>query len=225
MGFFNRFAAVAALGAALIAAPAADAQVAVVDFNRVMAQSTAGKDMASKLSSLGQQLNAQLKPEGDALNTELQGIRTQVLSANPQLKQRFDQLESKLKAAQKVDQAQAQEAGKLQQEFEQLLLDQAQKNPALKTRIENYSKRLQALEARRQQSAQQFQAARAAYLRDLDPAVETAVKEAMQARSATVVFDQEATYATAGNADMTADVITRLNSKKTTVAQAAAPTR
>lgn len=222
MGVINRMAAAAALGMALVAMPqAASAQasgaVAVVDFNRVMTESTAGKDMSSKLNGLVQQLNAQIKPENDALEKEFSDIRVQLLATNPALKQRIDALENKLKAAQKVDQAQAQEAGKLKQEFDQLLVDQAQKNPAMKTRLEAYFKRVQALEARRQQATQQFQSATASYRRDLDPAVETAVKEAMQARGAAVVFDQEATFAAAVSADMTTDVISRLNAKKTTV--------
>jgi len=226
MGVFNRMSAGALLGAALLASsPAAFAQaagggVAVVDFNRVMTESTAGKDMSTKLNGLVQQLNGQLKPESDALEKEFGEIRTQLLAANPSLKQRIDTLETKLKAAQQVDQAQAQEAGRLKQEFDALLIDQAQTNPALKTRLEGYFKRVQGLEAKRQQSAQQFQAQAASYRRDLDPSVEAAVKEAMQARGAAVVLDQEATYAITAGADMTSDVITRLNGKKTTVAPA-----
>lgn len=224
MGVFNRMSAAALLGAALVASPVAFAQtsggVVVVNFNRVMTESTAGKDMSTKLNGLVQQLNGQLKPESDALEKEFGDIRTQLLAGNPSLKQRIDALESKLKAAQQVDQAQAQEAGRLRGEFEQLLVEQAQKNPALKTRLENYFKRVQALEAKRQQSAQQFQTTAAQYRRDLDPAVEGAVKEAMQARGAAVVLDQEATYAIAGSADMTSDVITRLNAKKTSVTPA-----
>ncbi len=223
MGVFNRMAAAAALGVALVATPqmasaqAAGGGVVVVDFNRVMTDSTAGKDMSSKLNGLVQQLNAQIKPENDALEKEFADIRVQLLATNPALKQRIDTLETKLKAAQKIDQAQAQEAGKLKQEFDQLLVEQAQKNPAMKTRLEAYFKRAQALEARRQQAGQQFQVATQSYRRDLDPAVETAVKEAMQARGAAVVFDQEATFAAATSVDMTTDVINRLNAKKTTV--------
>lgn len=154
MGVMNRMAAAAALGMALVAAPqmasaqAAGGGVGVVNFNRVMTESTAGKDMSSKLNGLVQQLNAQIKPENDALEKEFGDIRTQLLARNPALKQRIDALETKLKAAQQIDQAQAQEAGKLKQEFDQLLVDQAQKDPALKTRLENYFKRVQALEAR-----------------------------------------------------------------------------
>ncbi|MBU6374103.1 MAG: OmpH family outer membrane protein [Alphaproteobacteria bacterium] len=228
MGVMNRMAAAAALGMALVAAPqmasaqAAGGGVGVVNFNRVMTESTAGKDMSSKLNGLVQQLNAQIKPENDALEKEFGDIRTQLLARNPALKQRIDALETKLKAAQQIDQAQAQEAGKLKQEFDQLLVDQAQKDPALKTRLENYFKRVQALEARRQQASQQFQQATASYRRDLDPAVETAVKEAMQARGTAVVFDQEATFAASASVDMTTDVISRLNAKKTTVAAVAA---
>jgi outer membrane protein len=224
MGVFNRMTAAAVLGVALAASPVAFAQsaggIAVVNFNRVMTESSAGKDMSTKLNGLAQQLNGQLKPESDALEKEFADIRTQLLAGNPSLKQRIDALESKLKAAQQVDQAQAQEAGRLRGEFEQLLVDQAQKNPTLKTRLENYFKRVQALEGKRQQSAQQFQMTAAQYRQNLDPAVEGAVKEAMQARGAAVVFDQEATYAIAGSADMTNDVITRLNAKKTTVTSA-----
>lgn len=222
MGVFNRMAAAAALGVALVAMPqAASAQaagsVAVVDFNRVMTDSTAGKDMSTKLNGLVQQLNAQIKPENDALEKEFSDIRVQLLATNPALKQRIDALEAKLKAAQKIDQAQAQEAGKLKQEFDQLLVDQAQKNPTIKTRLEAYLKRVQALEARRQQAGQQFQTATASYRRDLDPAVEIAVKEAMQSRGAAIVFDQEVTFAASASVDMTSDVINRLNAKKTTV--------
>jgi len=228
MGVINRMAAAAALGMALVAAPqAASAQaagaVAVVDFNRVMTESTAGKDMSTKLNGLVQQLNAQIKPENDALEKEFSDIRTQLLATNPALKQRIDALETKLKAAQKVDQAQAQEAGKLKQEFDQLLVDQAQKNPAMKTRLENYFKRVQTQDAKRQQSQQQFQTTRAAYMRDLDPAIEAAVKEVMQTRGASVVLDQEVTYATTAASNITNDVITRLNARKTSVVAAAAP--
>ncbi|NDC59349.1 MAG: OmpH family outer membrane protein [Alphaproteobacteria bacterium] len=76
MGVFNRVMAGVALGAALVAtAPVASAQAAggavvVVDFNRVMTDSTAGKDMSTKLNGLVQQLNGQLKPESDALDKE-----------------------------------------------------------------------------------------------------------------------------------------------------------
>jgi len=222
-------AASAVLGFALLsAAPVASAQsassaVAVVDFNKVMTESIAGKDMSTKLNGYGQQLNAQLKPESDALEKEFADIRAQLLAANPALKQRIDALEAKLKAAQKIDQAQAQEAGKLKQEFDQLMVDQAQKNPTMKTRLETYYKRVQGLEMKRQQAGQQFKATADSYRRDLDPSVEAAVKEAMQARGATVVLDQEATYAIAAGADLTSDVITRLNAKKTTVSPAAPP--
>ena len=82
MRVLNLAAAVAV--AALLAAPTAVAQqrggsVVVVNFQRVMSESAMGRDMQTRLGTIGTQLQQEdtaLNPEGQAIQTEEQRLET-----------------------------------------------------------------------------------------------------------------------------------------------------
>lgn len=63
-------ASLAFAGLAPSLAAAAEPSVLVVDFQRVFRDSLAGKDAQAKLRGVGEQINAELKPEVDAFNAE-----------------------------------------------------------------------------------------------------------------------------------------------------------
>ncbi len=61
----------------LIVAPSATAQgtvIMVIDEGRIVGESKAGKDMFTKLKNIETQINAELKPTRDALETERQAL-------------------------------------------------------------------------------------------------------------------------------------------------------
>ncbi|MES1157129.1 MAG: OmpH family outer membrane protein [Alphaproteobacteria bacterium] len=68
----------AALGAAplAVAQPAQSASVIVLNIEQVIAQSDIGRDLNTKLSAIGQQMQGELQPEGTAIQTEQQAIQT-----------------------------------------------------------------------------------------------------------------------------------------------------
>ena len=76
------FAALALATATLtVAAPAALAQgaiVIVIDETQILADSKAGKDMFTKLKNIETQINAELKPTRDSLETERKAIATKL---------------------------------------------------------------------------------------------------------------------------------------------------
>jgi outer membrane protein len=65
----------------LIVAPSATAQgtvIMVIDEGRIVGESKAGKDMFTKLKNIETQINAELKPTRDALETERQALATKL---------------------------------------------------------------------------------------------------------------------------------------------------
>jgi Skp family chaperone for outer membrane proteins len=82
--------AAAALGlAALSFAAPANAQagssaVAVVDFNRVFAESAAGKDAQAKLKAIADSINAELKPDATALETTQKALAPRLDGKTPE---------------------------------------------------------------------------------------------------------------------------------------------
>ncbi len=70
-----------AAAAVFSAAPAALAQgsvIMVIDEARILGDSKAGKDMFTKLKNIENQINAELKPTRDSLETERQALATQL---------------------------------------------------------------------------------------------------------------------------------------------------
>ncbi len=66
---------------ALAAAPTASAQgtvIMVIDEQRIVGESKAGKDMFTKLKNIETQINTELKPTRDALETERVGLATKL---------------------------------------------------------------------------------------------------------------------------------------------------
>ena len=66
-----------ALASFFVAAPVATAQgsvVVVIDEGRILGDSKAGKDMLTKLKNIENQINAELKPTRDSLETERQSL-------------------------------------------------------------------------------------------------------------------------------------------------------
>lgn len=93
----NMWKMIIAAGALMLTAPAALAQVIVVDFGRVQEQSAAGKDVAQKLQAIGNAINQELDPEskwvngeGQALQQSLQGKTPQQIQADAALKTRAE---------------------------------------------------------------------------------------------------------------------------------------
>lgn len=212
-----------ALGvAALFPARAMAEDVIVVDFARVAAESSAGKDMESKLKALADSLSAPMKAEQNAMSAEFKSVETQMLASNPALKQRIDALRGKLQGASGVDARQAQEAESLEIEFQRLAAEQAQKNPQLKTRLEALSKRTGALQVKQREATLKWRQTAAAYNRDYEPALGGAVKDVMTARKAVIALDEGAAFAHANSVDATSDVIAALNKRKTSVTAVAA---
>ncbi|MBK8199672.1 MAG: OmpH family outer membrane protein [Acidobacteria bacterium] len=70
-----------ALASLFVAAPVALAQgtvVITIDEGKILADSKAGKDMFTKLKNIENQINAELKPSRDSLETERQALATKV---------------------------------------------------------------------------------------------------------------------------------------------------
>jgi len=67
--------------AATVMAPIAAAQgttVVVIDQRKILADSLAGKDIANKLKNISDQVNRELKPTGDSLNSEGKSLQTRL---------------------------------------------------------------------------------------------------------------------------------------------------
>lgn len=67
--------------AATVMAPIAAAQgttVVVIDQRKILADSLAGKDIANKLKNISDQVNRELKPTGDSLNSEGKSLQSRL---------------------------------------------------------------------------------------------------------------------------------------------------
>lgn len=77
----------AVVPATFVAAPVASAQgtkVIVYDQERVMLESKAGKDIATKLKAMSDATKTQLKPEGDALESERKSLESRTANMTQQ---------------------------------------------------------------------------------------------------------------------------------------------
>lgn len=75
------------LGTVAVAAPIASAQgttVVVIDQGKIMRDSRAGKDIQTKIKNIGTQIERELKPTADQLNTESKSIEAQTKNMTPQ---------------------------------------------------------------------------------------------------------------------------------------------
>ena len=75
------------LGTVAVAAPLASAQgttVIVIDQAKIMRDSKAGKDIQTKMQSIGTQIERELKPTADQLNTESKSIEAVTKNMTPQ---------------------------------------------------------------------------------------------------------------------------------------------
>jgi outer membrane protein len=73
--------------AATVMAPIAAAQgttIVVLDQRKVLADSLAGKDIANKLKNISEQINRELKPTGDSLNSEGQSLQSRLTGKTEQ---------------------------------------------------------------------------------------------------------------------------------------------
>jgi Skp family chaperone for outer membrane proteins len=105
MRFPKPFLAAMAMLALLTAAPAAQAagaSVVVLNYENMVASSDVGRDMSTKLNQIGQQIQEELRPEAQAIQTEQQsiqqaasGMNEQQLRANSQLTQRIEALQQR----------------------------------------------------------------------------------------------------------------------------------
>ena len=67
--------------AATVMAPIATAQgttIVVIDQRKILADSLAGKDIANKLKNISEQVNRELKPTGDSLNSEGKSLQSRL---------------------------------------------------------------------------------------------------------------------------------------------------
>jgi Skp family chaperone for outer membrane proteins len=201
------------LAAATPALAQSGAPIAVVDLGRVAEQSAAGKSTQSGIQAVVQQIENELKPEGNAINSEWQSIRATLLSANPSLKQRIDALDKQLANAQQMDRAQAEQAQQVQNDMLRSLNEEAGKNPALRTRLEALGRRIEAQQERQRRIQVELQATAQKANQDLGNAIRAAAQEAMAARGAVIIVDKDQLIANAAAVDITGDVISRLNSR------------
>lgn len=105
MRFFKPIIAAMAMAVFLTAAPAAHAagaSVVVLNYDNMLASSDVGRDLATKLNQIGQQIQEELRPEATAIATEQQsiqqaanGLNEQQLRSNSQLTQRIEALQQR----------------------------------------------------------------------------------------------------------------------------------
>lgn len=93
-----------ALGLGLMAAPAAVAQpaqsasVIVMDYERVLATSVAGRDVEAKLRQIAEQMQTELRPEQQAVQQENQALQTAMQGRSPEQLQRDSSLQTRIAA-------------------------------------------------------------------------------------------------------------------------------
>ncbi len=114
------FCAAAAFGAAApaLAQTAPATVVAVLDQNRMFAQSLAGKGIAQRLQEIAQQISTELKPESDWLNNEqkalqqaITGLTREQVAQRPDLKARAETFARKGAEFERKSNKRAQELG------------------------------------------------------------------------------------------------------------------
>lgn len=178
-------AAVALASAAPVGAAVAQTATPVVVFDstRVLAQSTAGQDMRTKLQAIRTQVSGELEPEAKAVQAEEQAI------------------------AQALNGLSAEQA---QQRLQQ--------DAALRQRVEAFEKRRQAFALRQAQQQELMRLTEGQALQAFDRALSPVVQGVMNARGAQVVLDRSNVTFVQPAADITQDVLARLNQEVTTVA-------
>ncbi|MET0181585.1 MAG: OmpH family outer membrane protein [Caulobacterales bacterium] len=99
---FLKYMALAAGLALAVPAPAAHAQragsVIVMDYERVLTTSTAGRDVETKLRQIAEQMQAELRPEQTAVQTEATSLRSATQGMNAQQIERNSALNTRVQA-------------------------------------------------------------------------------------------------------------------------------
>lgn len=123
LSFKSALAALAVLFAAPVVAfaqsavpPIANAPVLVFNSERIIGESTVGRDAQTKLTALRNQMAAEAAPEETAIRTEQEALRPLVqgqtqeqIAANPTLRPRFEALQRRLGALQQANLIRAQD--------------------------------------------------------------------------------------------------------------------
>jgi outer membrane protein len=104
MRFVKPFLMALAMAAAPLFTPAASAQpassasVIVVNYEQIIATTVAGRDLQTKLQQIGQAMEAELRPEATAIETEQTRLRTATNGMTPQQVQANAQLRGQIEA-------------------------------------------------------------------------------------------------------------------------------
>jgi Skp family chaperone for outer membrane proteins len=169
--------------------PALAQQVIVFDPARVMAETTAGKDVAAKLTAIETQMSSELRPEAEALAAEEKALQdatralvTPEMQGNPQL------LQQALAA-----------------------------RPDLRQRAQSFEQRASAFNQKRQRAAQEFQLTEQAAWRSFFDTISPIMDEITAARGASVVMERQAVTMVKPAADVTGDLISRVNQRVQTI--------
>ncbi len=172
------------VAAAIVASPAAPAAfaqqspVVVMEYERVLATSLAGRDVEAKLRQIAEQMQGELRPEQTAIQTEAQNL-------------------------QQATQGRSQE--------------QISRDNNLQSRIQALNTRSEAFRQQQVTKARDLEFTRQQALNALNQQLEPIVREVMNARRASAVLDGNAVHLAAENADITQDVISRLDQRVRTI--------
>jgi len=170
-----------ALASFFVAAPVAMAQgsvVVVIDEGRILGDSKAGKDMLTKLKNIENQINAELKPTRDSLETERQSL-----------------------------------AGKLQGKTR----DAVVADTALVKQIEDFQKKSNDFAQKRNTVSQEYAATEQKAFSEFNAALEPALLDVIKAKGAQVVLSKSQAVFSADSVDVSADVVSKLDSKTTAI--------
>jgi Skp family chaperone for outer membrane proteins len=74
------------------------ATVIVIDYQRIIESSNVGRDMTTKLNQIGQQMAAEIAPEGQAIQTEQQSLAQAAQGMTPEQVRRNTSLNSRIEA-------------------------------------------------------------------------------------------------------------------------------
>jgi outer membrane protein len=88
MRFLKAFVLAAGLSAAMLAPamaqPAGGGTVMVVNYQRIIAETDAGRSMTSQLQTISTTIQGELRPEGQSIETEQNAIRTAIGNRSPE---------------------------------------------------------------------------------------------------------------------------------------------
>jgi Skp family chaperone for outer membrane proteins len=170
--------AVSFMFAAGTPAMAQGGSVVVLNYQRVLAESAAGRDLGTKLNQIAEQMRAELQTETNWVQTEDQALR-------------------------QLAQGQTQE--------------QQARNTALQTRGRALTTRAEALRVQQVARERDLDYTRTHAVAELNRQLQPLVREVMTANRATVVISSDAVQWMDDSADITSDVISRLDRAVRTV--------